>query len=46
LGLGGLAASSLVVNVVTGVTATTTLPACGALRGEPCRAYQALNNQI
>ena len=45
-GLGGLAASSLVVNVVTGVTATSTLPACGSLRGEPCRAYQALNNQI
>ena len=46
LGLGGLAASSLVVNVVTGVSATSTLPACGSLRGEPCRAYQALNNQI
>jgi predicted acyl esterase len=45
VGLGGLAASSLVVNVVKGVTATPTLPTCGALRGEPCRAYQAENNQ-
>ncbi len=44
VGLGGLAASSLVVNVVPGVTATTTLPACGSLRGEPCRAYQAESN--
>jgi predicted acyl esterase len=46
VGLGGLAASSLVVNVVNGVTATPTLPTCGSLRGEPCRAYQALNNQV
>ena len=45
VGLGGVTASSLVVNVVTGVTATPTLPACGSLRGEPCRTYQALNNQ-
>ena len=45
VGLGGVTASSLAVNVVTGVVATATLPACGSLRGEPCRAYQALNNQ-
>jgi hypothetical protein len=25
---------------------TTTLPACGALWGEPCRAYSRLGNQI
>ena len=44
VGFGGLTASSLVVNVVSGVAATTTLPACGSLRGEPCRAYQAEGN--
>jgi predicted acyl esterase len=43
--LGGAAGSSLVVNQVAGVTPTPTLPACGALRGEPCRAYQPLGNQ-
>jgi predicted acyl esterase len=37
--------SSLVVNEVRGVVPTTTLPACGALRGEPCRAYSPLGNQ-
>ena len=36
----GAAASTLVVDVVHGVTATPTLPACGSLRGEPCRAYR------
>ena len=35
VGLGGVAASALTVNVVQGVDATPTLPACGALRGEP-----------
>ena len=35
--MGGATASSLVVNVVHGVDPTTALPACGALRGEPCR---------
>ena len=45
VGLGGVTASSLVVNVVPGVAATPTLPACGSLRGEPCRAYQAEGNQ-
>jgi len=24
---------------VSGVAATTTLPTCGTLRGEPCRSY-------
>jgi len=44
VGLGGWYASSFVFNVVPGVAATTTLPACGSLRGEPCRAYQAESN--
>ena len=39
VGLGGAAPSSLTVNVVPGVAATPTLPTCGSLRGEPCRAY-------
>ncbi len=37
VGLGGVTASALTVNVVQGVDATPMLPACGALRGEPCR---------
>jgi hypothetical protein len=45
VGLGGAIASSLAVNVVDGVDATPTLPACGSLRGEPCRPYQAEGNQ-
>jgi predicted acyl esterase len=45
VGLGGAVASSLAVNVVGGVDATPTLPACGSLRGEPCRPYQAEGNQ-
>ena len=43
--LGGSAGSTLVVNEVAGVVPTPTLPACGALRGEPCRAYRLLGNQ-
>jgi hypothetical protein len=43
--LGGSAGSSFVVNEVAGVVPTPTLPACGALRGEPCRAYAPLGNQ-
>jgi hypothetical protein len=45
VGLGGVAASTLVVNEVAGVQSTATLPACGSLRGEPCRALQAEGNQ-
>ena len=45
VGLGGHAPSALVVNVVGGVQATTALPACDSLRGEPCRAYQPEGNQ-
>ena len=42
---GGADASELVVNVVGGVQATPMLPACGSLRGEPCRTYQPEGNQ-
>ncbi len=42
---GGVHASQLVVNAVHGVTPTSTLPACGSLRGEPCRAYVPEGNQ-
>jgi len=45
VGLGGVAASTLVVNRVNGVKNTATLPACGSLRGEPCRTLQAEGNQ-
>ena len=45
LSLGGAAPSSFVVDVVKGVHAPATLPKCGALRGEPCRAYALLGNQ-
>jgi predicted acyl esterase len=45
VGLGGHSDSALVVNVVQGVDATPTLPVCGSLRGEPCRAYVAEGNQ-
>ena len=46
VGLGTVGASALVVNVVKGVTVPATLPTCGSLRGEPCRAYQAAGNQV
>jgi uncharacterized protein len=42
VGLGGWTPSALVVNEVSGVTATAALPACNSLRGEPCRAYTPL----
>ena len=45
VGFGGVAASALVVNTVH-VASTIALPACGSLRGEPCRAYQAEGNQV
>ncbi|HXQ75437.1 MAG TPA: CocE/NonD family hydrolase [Acidimicrobiales bacterium] len=43
--LGATAGSTLVVDEVGGVVPTATLPACGALRGEPCRAYVPAGNQ-
>ena len=45
VGVGGPVASSLTVDEVSGVDATPTLPVCGSLRGEPCRAYVAESNQ-
>ena len=44
VGIGGVVASTLVVNVVGGVHATSKLPACGSLRGEPCRAFVPESN--
>ena len=44
VGMGGVAASALVVNKVGGVR-TPTVPACGSLRGEPCRALVAEGNE-
>jgi predicted acyl esterase len=43
--LGAVGGSTLVVNEVSGVVPTPALPACGALRGEPCRAYVKAANQ-
>ena len=45
VGTGGVTPSTLTLNIVAGVSATTTLPPCGALRGEPCRTYQPEGNQ-
>jgi hypothetical protein len=45
VGFGAMTPSALTVNVVSGVNATTALPPCGTLRGEPCRSYQAEGNQ-
>ncbi len=36
--------SSILLPVVSGVTVPATPPACPSLRGQPCRAYQALVN--
>jgi len=46
VGIGGIAASTLVVNRVNGVRSRSTLPTCGSLRGEPCRTLQAEGNQV
>jgi uncharacterized protein len=45
IGLGGPSASALTLDIVHGVDATTTLPDCGALRGEPCRPLVAEGNE-
>jgi hypothetical protein len=37
--------SKVVLPVVSGVSVTTPLPACGSLRGQPCRAYVPLDNR-
>ena len=44
LGLGGLAASALVLPVIPGVTPGDAQPACPSLRGEPCRTYVPAGN--
>jgi hypothetical protein len=41
---GSIGASSLVVDTVKHVVPSAELPACGALRGEPCRTLQAEGN--
>jgi predicted acyl esterase len=40
----GVMPSSLVLPVVPGVSVPTALPACGTLRNQPCRTYQAFTN--
>ena len=45
VGTGGTTLSTLTLNIVSGVSATTALPPCGTLRGEPCRTYQPEGNQ-
>lgn len=42
--LGGTAGSTLVLAVVPGVVVPDAAPACGALRGEPCRTYVPAGN--
>jgi len=43
--LGTAHGSVLVVDKVAPVQVAGAMPACGALRGEPCRSYAALGNQ-
>jgi uncharacterized protein len=45
ISLGATTGSMLVVDTVPSVADPAPLPACGALRGEPCRPYAALGNQ-
>ncbi len=45
VGFGGATPSALTFDVVHGVAATQPLPACGSLRGEPCRADVPEGNQ-
>jgi hypothetical protein len=42
--LGGADPSALVVDDAPGIVPTDPLPACGALRGQPCRTYVATGN--
>jgi uncharacterized protein len=37
--------SKVVLPVVSGVDVSTPLPACGTLRGQPCRTYEPLRNR-
>ncbi len=45
LSLGGAMPSSLALNIEPGVSPPAAMPACGALRGEPCRPYSKMGNQ-
>ncbi len=42
IGTGGVAASSVALPVLSGLTVPTPLPACPSLRGQPCRAAGAI----
>ena len=46
VGLGGVTPSALVLSVIPGLAPPSTVPdpACGALRGQPCRAYVKAGN--
>jgi hypothetical protein len=44
LGTGGVAASSVALPVVGGMTVTTPLPPCPSLRGQPCRPAPSIAN--
>jgi hypothetical protein len=46
IGFGPATPSALAVDEVAGVRTTSSLPVCGTLRGEPCRAYQPEGNQL
>src|SRR5262249_10836658 len=37
--------SKVVLPLVPGIAVSTPLPACGTLRGQPCRAYVPLDNR-
>ncbi len=37
--------SKVVLPVVSGIDVSTPLPACGTLRGQPCRTYEPLKNR-
>jgi hypothetical protein len=39
------APSRLILPIVSGVDVPTPLPACPALRGQPCRTYEPLTNR-
>lgn len=41
----GVYASKVALPVLPGVSVPTPLPACGALRGQPCRKYEPLTNR-
>jgi len=46
IGTGGVAASSVALPVLGGLTVPTPLPACPSLRGQPCRATPPIANVL